>query len=247
MTCDECRVALSAQLDGEEHDFGPDDVDAHLAHCLTCRQWFDDAAAVTRLARTVSATGAIDVTDAALAAAPTPARVPLGLVLRVALAIVAMAQLLIGVLQLAGIEVAADHIHVGSLTGDHTGNESAAWDIAIGAGLLWIAARRGRPTGALPILTVFVAALVVLNVNDLVTGQTDLTHVATHSFVAVGYVIVLALLHPAATAHRSPPDRSHGDAGLGGRSGSSDGVKIRQLPRPRPTFEGRANEARKAA
>lgn len=247
MTCDECRVALSAQLDGERHESAPDEVDAHIAGCPACREWYDDAAALTRVARTAPAGDAIDVTDAVLPAAPQPARIPIGLVLRVALAVVAMAQLMIGVLQLVGIEVAADHIHVGSPAGDHTGNESAAWDIAIGAGFLWIAARRGRPAGALPILTVFVAALVVLNINDLAGGRTDLAHVATHSFVAVGYVIVLALLLPAATAHRPPPDRSRNGRDRDEHRDSTDGTRVRQLPHPRPTFDRRANEARKAA
>ena len=193
-----------------------------------------------------AATGAIDVVDAVLDAAPSPARLPMGLVLRVALAIVAVAQLLIGVLQLLGIEIAADHIHVGSLAGDHTGNESAAWDIAIGAGFLWIAARRGRPTGTLPILTVFVAALVVLNVNDLAGGQTDLAHVATHSFVAVGYLIVLALMHPAFEAHRPPPGRADG-GDPERRPDHNERPSVQHLPQPRRTFDHRANEARKAA
>lgn len=236
---------MSAQLDGEEHDFAPDDVDAHLVRCAACRQWHDDAAAVTRLARTAPAGVAIDVTDAVLPAAPAPARAPIGLVLRVALAVVAMAHLAIGVLQLAGIEVAADHIHVGSPAGDHTGNESAAWDIAIGAGFLWIAARRSRPTGMLPILTVFVAALVVLNISDLVNGRTDFAHVATHSLVAVGYVIVLALLHPAARAYRPPPGRSRG--GRGRNNERSAGAQLRELARPRPSIERHAGEARRAA
>lgn len=246
MTCDECRVALSARLDGEDDGSAPSDVHAHFDRCAACRTWYDEAAAVTRMARTTSAGEAIDVTDAVVAAAPSRNRVPSALVLRVALAIVAMAQLVIGALQLIGIEVAADHIHLGSLAGDHSGSESAAWDIAIGAGFLWIAARRGRPTGVLPILTVFVAVLVVLNVTDLINGRTDLAHVAVHSFVAVGYVIVLAMMHPAVAADRPPPGRSHG-GGSDNSTESPDGARIRQLPRPRPTFQRRANEARRAA
>jgi hypothetical protein len=60
--CARCREALSARLDGEDSAAETDAVDAHLAICVACRQFADDAARVTRLARTAVATQAPDVT-----------------------------------------------------------------------------------------------------------------------------------------------------------------------------------------
>jgi Putative zinc-finger len=60
--CAQCREALSARLDGENSAAEAGAVNAHLAICAACRQFADDAARVTRLARTAVATQAPDVT-----------------------------------------------------------------------------------------------------------------------------------------------------------------------------------------
>lgn len=54
--CIQCREALSAGLDEEESAAEPGAVDAHLAICVACCQFADDAARITRLARTTAAT-----------------------------------------------------------------------------------------------------------------------------------------------------------------------------------------------
>ncbi len=60
--CTECREAVSARLDGEESAAESDAIDAHLATCTKCRRFADEAAHVTRLARTTVATREPDVT-----------------------------------------------------------------------------------------------------------------------------------------------------------------------------------------
>lgn len=55
MNCIQCREALSARLDGEADGAESRAVDAHLASCLECCRFADDAAHVTRLARTTLA------------------------------------------------------------------------------------------------------------------------------------------------------------------------------------------------
>jgi hypothetical protein len=62
MDCIQCREALSARLDGEESGAESGAVDAHLAICVACCRFADDAARVTRLARTAVAIPAPDVT-----------------------------------------------------------------------------------------------------------------------------------------------------------------------------------------
>lgn len=55
MDCTECREAVSAELDGEGSAAERALVDAHLATCVACRWFSDEAAHVTRLARTAVA------------------------------------------------------------------------------------------------------------------------------------------------------------------------------------------------
>lgn len=61
MDCTHCREALSARLDGEESAHESGEVDAHLVTCPACRQFSDDAARVTTLARSAAATPGLDV------------------------------------------------------------------------------------------------------------------------------------------------------------------------------------------
>jgi predicted anti-sigma-YlaC factor YlaD len=53
--CVSVREALSAELDNEPATLGREHVDAHLAGCLSCRQWQDLAHVVTRRTRVGSA------------------------------------------------------------------------------------------------------------------------------------------------------------------------------------------------
>ena len=61
MNCTQCREALSARLDGEESPTGSSTVDTHLATCPACSQFSDDAAQITKLARSAIATPVPDV------------------------------------------------------------------------------------------------------------------------------------------------------------------------------------------
>ena len=61
MDCTHCREALSARLDGEESETESSAVDEHLATCPACGQFSEDAARVTKLARSAGAAHAPDV------------------------------------------------------------------------------------------------------------------------------------------------------------------------------------------
>lgn len=54
--CRNCREALSAGLDGEKGGVESGAIDAHLAICVACRWFADEAARITRLARTTVVT-----------------------------------------------------------------------------------------------------------------------------------------------------------------------------------------------
>jgi predicted anti-sigma-YlaC factor YlaD len=191
MECDPFREMLSAQVDGEDMSGERGFAAAHLRICADCRQWLDEATVLTRLIRTrVAAEPVPDLVDAVLAALPgkrlrLPGLIP---ILPVLLGVLGAVQILLGVAQIsAGAN--ATHVH-GS---GHLWHESAAWNVAVGAGFLWIAVRRGRAVGMVPTLTAFIAVLALLTANDMMVATVDFDRVLSHGFMAVGYVVVLAL------------------------------------------------------
>jgi len=128
--------------------------------------------------------------------------------LRVILGAFGAAQFALGILQSTG--AADSHDHGSSTLGANPGHlfhESAAWNVAIGAGFAWIALRRGRPGGALPMLTAFVALLGLLSVNDIAAGRVDTLRLLSHGFVVAGYAIVVALSRPSLDPGQPPPSR----------------------------------------
>jgi predicted anti-sigma-YlaC factor YlaD len=211
MACEQWREMLSAQLDGEDDPGDRPLIDEHLAGCAGCREWLNRAAAVNRLTSTRMA-AAPDLTEAILAAlpvaSPVPARrssllvarlrlamrrFPIGPVLFVALAAVGAVQLILGLDQIGG-GVAGAHEHTGvDATPGHLWHESAAWNVAVGAGYLFIALRRTRPSGLVPMLTAFVGMLLLLSVNDLSAGRVDATRLVSHGFVILGYLLIVTL------------------------------------------------------
>lgn len=204
--CEQYREALSARLDGEEEPGGSAPLDAHLRGCAACRRWLSDARAVTRLTRLqpMPVPGPAEV--------QLPRRMPrLSKALRVVLGAFGMAQFVLGILQVAGVS-GTGHVHGpatlgGTVSSGHLLDESAAWNVAVGAGFAWIAWRRSRPAGALPMLTAFVGLLTLLSVNDLLAGHVDVPGLVSHGFVLAGYGIVVALSRPLLDPGVPPPDR----------------------------------------
>jgi predicted anti-sigma-YlaC factor YlaD len=211
VACERWREMVSAQLDGEDDPADRPLVDEHLAGCADCRAWLDRAATVNRLTRTAPVGSVPDLSAAILAAVP-PRRPPLltrGR-LYVALAAVGAVQLILGLTQVGG-GVSAAHVHTGlTATPGHLWHESAAWNVAIGAGFLFIALRRSRPTGLVPTLTAFVGMLLLLSLNDLSAGRVDATRLVSHGFVLAGYFLVVALSRTGAGPAEPPGQRSTG-------------------------------------
>lgn len=206
---------VSAQLDGEDDPADRPRVEEHLAGCAGCREWLDRAATVNRLTRTGVVADVPDLSAAILAALPGPPavatrppwRIGLGAALYVALAVVGAVQLILGLAQVGG-GIGSGHAHVGlDATPGHLWHESAAWNVAVGAGYLFIALRRGRPTGLVPMLTAFVGMLLLLSVNDLSAARVDATRLVSHGFVILGYLIVVALSRVAGGSAQPPGDR----------------------------------------
>jgi predicted anti-sigma-YlaC factor YlaD len=189
---------LSAELDGEASETETAACREHLAGCAGCRSWYATASAVTALAGATPPQPAVMIDESVLDALPgrrrlTAARITV--VLRYALGLLGVAQFLLGAAQIGG--VADGHLHVsdpiGGTAPNHLWHESAAWNVAIGAGFAWIALRRTRPSGILPTLTAFVAVLALLSINDVITGRVDYPRLLSHGLVVVGYLLLLAL------------------------------------------------------
>ncbi|OWV05843.1 hypothetical protein B5D80_17405 [Micromonospora wenchangensis] len=248
MGCEQWREILSAQLDGEETPAERIAADAHLDGCVACRVWCDRAATVTRRTRltlstadrrdpTADTPGRLrstaacpDLADVVLAALPVPRRLRDRLVpgLRTGLALIGALQLVLGLAQV-GRGPAAGHAHgaLDTLASGHLWHESAAWNIAVGAGFLFVAARRTPTGGLLPMLSAFVGALVLLSANDLVTGRVEPTRLVSHGFLVTGYLIVVALSRP-----RLRPD---GPAGRGRGDRPAWRLRTDDVPAAAPT------------
>lgn len=214
VSCEDYREALSARLDGEDDPAERGAVDAHLAGCPACRAWSDAAALVTRLARTGPVGREIEIRDEVLDAAPGPGRARTAIALRGLLGALGAVQFLLGAVQIAGAASTHPLHDLESVTGvgpGHLWHESAAWNVALGVGFVWIALRRTRPTGLLPTLTMFVGVLALLSANDVLAGRVDLGRLLSHGFVAAGYAIILVLSRPALDP--GPPPAAGGDRG----------------------------------
>jgi predicted anti-sigma-YlaC factor YlaD len=206
--CEQCREELSARLDGEDDPARRPAVDAHVSECEECQQWSDDAAAVTRLIRMSVVTGDPSaIRETVLDAAPGPGRRRVAGGLRIALGVLGAAQFALGMAQVSAFSTAAhDHAGVG-VSSAHLWHESAAWNVALGAGFGWIAVRRSRPSGLVPLLTAFVGLLTLLSANDFWMGQVDATRLFSHGLIVAGYLIVVALTRPGFDFGEPPQQR----------------------------------------
>ena len=228
MACEQWREILSAELDGEASRSERAAVEAHLAGCAGCRAWFDAAAAVTRRARTRVAPAVPDLVDAVLAALPAaPARSRwrerVGLGLRGLLGLLGAVQLVLGLAQI-GRDAVVGH---GTAGGQHLWHESAAWNVAVGAGFLVVALRRSAPAGLLPMLSAFVATLVLLSVNDLIIGQVAVARLVSHGFLLAGWAVMVLLSRPGWRPGGTPPQRTRS-------SGSRWSLRLEEPPEPAP-------------
>lgn len=194
--CTQCKEALSARLDGEESAAERHSIDAHLASCAACRRFADEAARVTRLARTAVATQEPDVVETVLAAAPRARRPQLVTALRVLLGLVGLAQLEVALAGLLGAHTNGSGFQRVTLEGAsvaHFAHESAAWNLALGVGFLWVARRSPRTSGMVPTLATFMAVLTVLVVMDAMAGGVDTARLLVHALVLLGLILMIVL------------------------------------------------------
>jgi predicted anti-sigma-YlaC factor YlaD len=187
--CLTCREALSARLDGEEEPVPAERTDEHLASCAACRSWQGRAAETTRTLRVRQATPVPDLADAILEIAVPPSGVR-GWWARIALIAVAAAQLSLALGQMLGVGAPG---HGGMPVAGHLFNESTAWNVALGVGLLWAAFRSRVTTGLIPVLGGFVVLLGIYSAHDLVAGLVPPARVIGHGLLLVGLCLLVVI------------------------------------------------------
>ncbi|APU14664.1 MULTISPECIES: zf-HC2 domain-containing protein [Actinoalloteichus] len=200
MECDTCREALSARLDSEAEPVRADETDEHLRTCVECRSWQQRATLLTRSMRVRAAVAPPDLTDAILAAR---GRGRGEKAVRAALASVGVAQLALGAAQLLGVDHGMTH---DGAAATHLFNESTAWSLAMGLGLLWAALRSGHSRGMLPLVGGFVLVLSVFSVQDLIAGEVTVSRVLSHGLLVIGLGL-LTVVHRQESRHSPEPGR----------------------------------------
>ncbi len=191
MQCAPFREAASARLDGEPLGMPAADLDRHLAGCPGCTAWADAAGAVTRRARLAPAPAVPDLTAAVLGALPR--QLP-------GTAVAARARLLRSALRLAllAVGVAQAGLVWPALSGGaaamsapvHVANETGAWNLAVAAALVAVAAAPRLAAGALPFLATAALLIGVATVRDLQAGHVHADRAAAHLLLLAGAVLV---------------------------------------------------------
>ncbi|WP_230862493.1 zf-HC2 domain-containing protein [Amycolatopsis camponoti] len=230
MDCALFRESLSAAMDGETGPLPEAEVERHLRGCGACQAWQDQA---RRLRRSMlrQAPAVPDLTAAILERAPLPSREKWAA--RVALGLVGLVQSGLG---FAEFLVPGD-THAGAI---HLSNESAAWNLALGIGLLW-AALRPRTAGAqLPLVAGFALVLGVASVIDVSDGQVGAGRLLTHSLLVVGLVLMFVVHRE--QRRRPAPAPLNADA-----LGTDDEVRLPEHDAPAPLAPVRGRFPRRPA
>jgi predicted anti-sigma-YlaC factor YlaD len=188
------REALSARMDGEPLGMPASELDGHLSACPACAAWADDAARVTRRARLAPAPSVPDLTASVLAALPR--ELP-GMAAaarsRVVGTAVRLLLLAVGVAQ-AGLAWPVLATGVGAMSAPvHMARESGAWNLAVGAAFLAVAAAPRLAAGALPFLGTFAVLLVPVTLADLGAGHVHVERAVGHLLVLAGVALVATI------------------------------------------------------
>jgi predicted anti-sigma-YlaC factor YlaD len=183
MKCEDCRVIVSARLDGEASPMEAAAADAHLADCGECRAWSAEAGRLHRLVRVQAAPAVPDLTTSILARAHPPS-VGRGEWTRTALVVVALTQLVLAVPALLGHDTGATvHLarHIGALTA------------ALAIGYLYAAWRPIRAFGLLPMVAALATTMLIAALLDVAEGRVSAAGEATHLLDAAALVLLWML------------------------------------------------------
>ena len=158
-----------------------------------------------------------DIADDIAAAVVLPVRRVLRRrsLLRMGLLIVGLAQLAVGVPALTGRSI-------GMAMAAHAAHETAAWNLALAAAFVAVAAVPRRAAGLIPLLGTFLVVLGALSVHDYADGAVTADRLATHVAALAGLILLIALDR----AERAlPPGRRHEVRGPASGDGDAGGLR----------------------
>ncbi|MGK2320520.1 zf-HC2 domain-containing protein [Gordonia rhizosphera] len=219
MRCEVAREALSARLDGEYEGVPAARVDEHLEECSECCAWYIRADTQASSLGALGGTRSDDLTASILAgvgvnpvsrAVQTRELLRRNLV-RAGLTMSGCGQIGVAMAQMAGYDFGMSPTSAG-----HVLNETTAWAMALGVGMIVAAWWRPARAGLLVVLAVFTAVLAGYVVHDAVTDTITAARIASHLPVLLG--LVFAALSVRRPGDDSPTtigaaDARHGQAG----------------------------------
>lgn len=194
MDCAAAREAISTLLDGEPVGIAQDRLRSHLDACAACRAWREQAHEVTRRVRLAEAAPVPAPDDSLLEAMQTLDRRgswwrTLALT-RVALVLVALAQIVLSLPELLSGSYRDAPIHVA--------HEMGALDLALAVGFLAAAFRPTRAQGMRALIGCAALLLLLTGALDLIAGRTSWSDEAPHLLVLAGWLLLrrTAMLMP---------------------------------------------------
>ncbi len=232
IACEYARLALSAQLDGEDPGTPAGRVTAHLDSCPACRAWLTRAEQVNRAVRLQPAR-VPDLTEAILAAvAADPAIRTSAAAATAGMSASGVPSASAGpsaaggreldrsvrqsrqrVLQLATVAIAVVQLllalpalfgTLGLGLSPHAAHELGSFDAALAVGFLVAGVRPAWARGYTPVAAVLAVCLTVTSGLDAAHQQVSLLRETGH-LVVVGQALLLWALARTAAAGRTPP------------------------------------------
>jgi predicted anti-sigma-YlaC factor YlaD len=192
MDCEEARILISADLDGQLED--PVALRSHLDECAACRDWRVRA----------------EQLPGRMPGPVTAAALPHGfLAYRWVRFALGWAGLLLIVWSIPGVfETVSDETY------QHVWRHQHAFGIALGLTFLFVAWRPDRAYGLVPVAATFTVALAGAAIYDLVAGSTPLSRETKHLVEIAGLGLLWALGWSAGPGHHDR-DREDADAAIG--------------------------------
>jgi RNA polymerase sigma-70 factor, ECF subfamily len=223
MQCDVAREALSARIDGEREPVPAARVDEHLETCRECCAWYILADEQAKSLPLRAAEPGRDLSAHILIAAGIEpvgryrrwARWTRQYGARWALLGVGVVQLVLAVVQMGGADfgmLAGSAHQSGAMNGAHLMNETTAWSLALGMGLVVASVWPAAAAGIACIVGIFAIALAGYVVNDSMAGQVTAIRALSHLPVIIGAVLAALVYRQFGATKRTPPAASGGTA-----------------------------------
>lgn len=200
---------ISADVDGEATAQESAAVRRHVRTCAGCRKWQHDISDLAQVLRGPPVQpGHVDDQFLRVVVEAAPSRHrwrTLRNPIRLMLVVIGVAQVAWGLADIVALQVAPRWLSPTDREGfAHLSNESAAWNVAIGVGFLCTAFGQVAASGALPMITTFMALVIASSAHDAAEHHVHVVRESIHVLLMVGYVLSVRLWWRTTTARNRP-------------------------------------------